>query len=66
MSLMVPIFSEYEGTCGKIVEISVTRRHEHIMLGKHNFIARISYQLRFVIMNLKRLYSYCLNPAGMD
>lgn len=53
MSLVISIFSEYEGACGKMVELSVTRRHENIILGKHNFIARILYQLRFVIMNLK-------------
>lgn len=53
MSLIISIFSEFEGACGKMVELSVTRRHENIIPGKHNFIARILYQLRFVIMNLK-------------
>ena len=53
MSLIISIFSECEAACGKNVEISVTRKRENIILGKHNFIARISYQLRFVIMNLK-------------
>lgn len=50
---MISVFSEYEGACGKMVELSVTRRHENIIVGKHNFIARISYQLTLVIMNLK-------------